>query len=352
MRRSVVTAPGVAHLDEQVSPPGPEVGQTLLGIEAVGICGSDLHLYRADLGESHAGLLPVTLGHEFSAVVEQADPSGRGPAAGQRVVCWPDIACGQCRPCRQRRPNVCQHLKILGVHTDGALQDCLTVATDSLVPVPALSWRQAALVEPTSIGVHALRRGGVAMPGEAADRSTGDRSRVVVLGAGPIGYTTAVAARDAGAEVMLVETSAARRERIAAHGFTALHPEAAAAATSRWAGTEGPHLVVDTTGVPEVLDMAVTLVGHGGTVVVVGMTGDAASFHPGMLPIREIDVLGASCATYEEFAQAASVIVRNPEVIDDVVTHVLPLERFDEGLSLMEDRNSGALKVLIAVSVG
>ena len=172
-----------------------------LRVETVGICGSDLHLYRDELGDSHVGLLPRIMGHEFSAVVEQIDPAGSDFQPGDRVAMWPMLPCGRCHTCRDGRPNVCADLRIIGVHDDGALQERFVVPTANLVATPDLSARQASLIEPVAVSVHAINRGRV---------DTGEH--VVVLGAGPIGAAAALAAVDRGADVLVLDPVATRRE--------------------------------------------------------------------------------------------------------------------------------------------
>ncbi|WP_448608768.1 zinc-binding dehydrogenase [Geodermatophilus sp. URMC 60] len=337
MRAAVTEGPGSIRLVDRPEPGPPGPGQTLLRVETVGICGSDVHLYRADLGPSHDGLLPRVQGHEFSAVVAAPDPAG-GPATGERVAAWPVLPCGECRPCRDGRVNVCSRLRLLGVHRDGALQEYLLVDTASLVVTTGLPAELTALVEPASVAVHAVARGRLA-PGEC----------VVVLGAGPIGAACALAARDRGADVVAVDTVAARRDLLAGLGFPTAAPDDPdlPQLVRDHAGPEGPHVVIDTTGAPAVLGTAVDLVGHGGRVVIVGMTAATAPFGPGPLPIKELDVLGVSCCTYEEFAAAADLVRRSAGAIDALVSHLVPVAGVAEALQLLEDGTGDAVKVLV-----
>jgi L-gulonate 5-dehydrogenase len=172
---------------------------------------------------------------------------------------------------------------------------------------------------------------------------------VVVLGGGPIGVGCAVAARDLGAAVLVVDPVGSRRELLAGCGFAtvptagdvAAHPVLAAG------GPEGPDVVIDTTGRAPVLATALELAGHGGRVVVVGMTAAAAPTSPGLLPIKELDVLGSSCCLLEEFAAAADLVARNRAVADALVSHVVPLDRVADAFELLEHRPTEAVKVLI-----
>ncbi|MCW2698335.1 MAG: hypothetical protein JWR62_3420 [Modestobacter sp.] len=341
MRAAVTQGVGAVLLEDRPGPGAPEAGQTVVRVQAVGICGSDLHLLHGDLGATHEGLLPRVQGHEFSAVVEVADPAGDGPAEGTRVAVWPVLACGECRPCRAGRVNVCRRLALIGVHRDGALQELLTVPTGSVVATPRLTSVQAALVEPVSIGVHAAARARVA-PGDT----------VVVFGAGPIGVASALAARDRGGQVLVVDPVGARRELLARAGFPVCWAEDVELAVQVGAhsGPDGPDVVLDTTGRAALLPTVLDIAGHGGRVAVVGLTSATAPTSPGPIPFKELDVLGVSCCLPEEFAAAADLVARHPELVDSLVSHVFALDEVAGALRLLDERPTEAFKVLVDVS--
>ena len=343
MRVAVTAAPHRVLLEERSDPGPPEAGQTLVRVETVGICGSDLHLYRDELGDSHVGLLPRIMGHEFSAIVEQADPAGSVLQPGDRVAMWPMLACGFCHTCRDGRPNVCARLRIIGVHDDGALQELFTVPTSNLVATPALSARQTSLIEPVAVSVHAVNRGRVAA-GE----------RVVVLGAGPIGAAAALAAADCGADVLIVDPVAARRQLVSSWGFAAdwVDDESMAARIADHGGPDGPHVVIDTTGRAAVLDTAIAAVGHGGRVVVVGLTGESAPIHPGVLPLKELDVLGTSCCRLDEFVAAADLVRRNAATVETLISHHVPMHQAADAFRQLDESPQETVKVLIEVGEG
>ena len=216
MRAAVTVGPRSIDIVDRPEPPPPTKGSTLLRVETVGICGSDLHFFTNELGSTHEKLFPRVQGHEFSAVVEAVDPAGSPFEVGDRVAVWPVSGCGRCRSCTADRPNVCSELDLIGVHHDGALQDLVLVDTANVVSAADLSPAQTALVEPVSIAIHTVVRAGV-KAGE----------QVVVFGAGPIGFATAIAARDRGGRVTLVDPVASRRELVDRAGFEAGAPDTA-----------------------------------------------------------------------------------------------------------------------------
>jgi threonine dehydrogenase-like Zn-dependent dehydrogenase len=341
MKVAVTDAPRSVVVEERPDPPPPAAGTTVLRVETVGICGSDLHLYRDELGASHVGLLPRIMGHEFSAIVEQPDPAGSELRPGDRVAVWPMLPCGECSLCRDGRPNVCRNLRIIGVHADGALQELFAVPTSNVVATPELTARQASLIEPFAVSYHAVARGRVA---------SGDR--VVVLGAGPIGAAAALASADRGAAVLVVDPVAARRELMRAWGFDAdwVEGDALAERIAEHGGPEGPHVILDTTGRPPVLDTAIAGAGHGGRIVVVGLTGDAAPVHPGPLPLKELDVLGTSCCRLDEFAAAADLVRRHAATVETLVSHRMPLGSTFDAFRQLEEHPQETVKVLIDVA--
>jgi threonine dehydrogenase-like Zn-dependent dehydrogenase len=340
MKVAVTAAPRRVRLEDRPEPGPPGPGQTVVRVETVGICGSDLHLYRDELGDSHAGLLPRVMGHEFSAVVEQADPDGSDLAPGDRVAMWPMLPCGWCHTCRDGRPNVCANLRIIGVHDDGALQEQFVAPTSNLVATPELSARQTTLIEPVAVSVHAINRGRVAA-GE----------HVVVLGGGPIGAAAALAAADRGADVLVLDPVAARRELLSSWGFAAdwVGDDALSARIAGHGGSDGPHVVVDTTGRAAVLDTAITAVRHGGRIVAVGLTGESAPIHPGVLPLKEIDVLGTSCCRLDEFVAAADLVRRHADTVETLISHHLPLRQAAEAFRQLDEHPQETVKVLIEV---
>jgi L-gulonate 5-dehydrogenase len=281
------------------------------------------------------------MGHEFSAVVEEIDPAGSNLQPGARVAMWPMLPCGHCHTCRDGRPNVCANLRIIGVHDDGALQERFVVPTVNLVATPHLSARQASLIEPVAVSVHAVNRGRV---------TAGEH--VVVLGAGPIGAAAALASADRGADVLVLDPVAARRGLLDSWGFAAdwVGDDALAARIAEHGGADGPHVVIDTTGRAAVLDTAISAVRHGGRVVAVGLTGESAPIHPGVLPLKELDVLGTSCCRLDEFAAAADLVLRHATTVETLVSHRLPLQQAAEAFRLLDERPHETVKVLIDVS--
>ncbi len=175
MKSFVVGAANKFGIKEQ---PVPQPGDSdvLVKIAYAGICGSDMHIIH---GQNPFATYPRITGHEFVGTVEDVGSKVRKIRAGQKVVINPVINCGECRPCKIGRPNVCTRLKVLGVHRDGGFAEFQSVPEANVHVLPAgLSLRSAALIEPYSIAANVFNR---------MEYQKGDR--VLVYGAGVIGLT-------------------------------------------------------------------------------------------------------------------------------------------------------------------
>ena len=343
MLAAVTRSPGEMVV-EDVSGPGPaRAGNVIVRPEAVGICGSDFHLFSGDVGALSGGrdFYPRIQGHEVSAIVE--DP---GEAAdiqqGDRVAIWPLLPCGSCYPCRAGRPNVCPRFRLVGVHLDGGLQQRLEVPASTVFGVGDLDPDSTAFVEPASIAVHALARGNLK-----------DGEQAVVFGAGPIGLATTLAASAAGGRVTTIDPIPARRDlakRLGAERATWAPEADLQTEINDWTGGDGPPLVVETSGETKVLPQAVDLTSAAGRVVVVGMSSGTVPVRPGVFPEKEIDVIGSSCATAEDFQAAINLVRPNRASLAAIFSHHFPLTRTAEAFEFAMNRPPDAIKIMVTVN--
>ena len=341
---AVTRSPGEMVIEDVSGPGRARAGHVIVRPEAVGICGSDFHLFSGDVGALSGArdFYPRIQGHEVSAIVEDAGDT-RTVAEGDRVAIWPVLPCGRCYPCRTERPNVCVRFRLVGVHLDGGLAERLEVPAGLVFGVGDLDPDCACFVEPASVAVHALARG----------RVTADE-QVVVFGAGPIGLAALVAARSKGAHVLSVDPQASRRDLAKRLGAAEVHagqPEAELNdLVSDWTKGEGPPLVVETSGAAGVLAQAVELVSAAGRVVIVGMSSGTAPVRPGAFPEKEIDVLGSSCATAGDFRDAISLVAANRMSIANVFSHHFPLARAAEAFEFAMSRPPDAIKIVVTLN--
>jgi threonine dehydrogenase-like Zn-dependent dehydrogenase len=340
---AVTRSPGEMVI-EDVSEPGPaRAGNVIVRPEAVGICGSDFHLYSGDVGALSGArdFYPRIQGHEVSAVV--TDPGdAKTVTAGERIAIWPLLPCGSCYPCRAGRPNVCVSFRLVGVHIDGGLAEVLEIPASTVFAVGDLDPDGTAFIEPASIAVHALARGRL-RAGE----------QVIVFGAGPIGLATALAAAQAGARVLSIDPVTARRDlakRLGVERVTWAPPPGLLDEARDWTRGEGAPLVVETSGEPGVLPQAIEMVSSAGRVVVVGMSSATAPIRPGAFPEKEIDVIGSSCATAGDFRDAISLVSANRASLTALFSHHFPLSRTAEAFEFAMKRPPDAIKIVVTVN--
>lgn len=274
MKSLSLVAPRKLDFIEVPDPGEPGPGEVLLRVASVGICGSDVHYFARGRIGSQVVQYPFRVGHEFSARVEQVGPGVVRVAPGDRVAVEPAMPCYECDQCRAGRPHTCRQLRFLGCpdQAEGCLCPLITMPEDCCFRVPdGLDFDLAALVEPLSIGCYSV---------DLAARLLG--ARVAILGAGPIGLSVLLAAREAGVETVYVtEPISARREVALAMGADwAGHPEEAEP-VEKIAGREplGLDAVFECCGEQAAMDQGVEMLKPGGKLILVGIPSvDRVSF--------------------------------------------------------------------------
>ncbi|QEC47541.1 zinc-binding dehydrogenase [Baekduia soli] len=322
MRALVTSAPRTMELREvdAVAEPGP--GEVLLGIDAVGICGSDFGLYK---GTHPYAQFPQVQGHEFCGTVRALGPGCEGThAVGTRVAVEPLLPCGHCYPCSVGRGNCCMELRILGVHTPGGLQDELVVPERLLHDADGLDAPAAAFAEPMSIALQGLVRAQVV-----------EGDTVLVLGAGPIGQAAIIAARALGARAAASDLVPERLERATAVGAELVFDAAGDVpdALGEWTHGVGPTVVVDATGAPVAIRRAVDLVSFAGRVVVIGLSSQEVSLPIVPFTRKEISILG-SRNSVGIFGDAVRIVRDHPDEVARLITHEIALEDVPETIEL------------------
>ncbi|AIJ21922.1 alcohol dehydrogenase catalytic domain-containing protein [Amycolatopsis methanolica] len=336
---------GDLRLDEVPEPPEPGPGEALVAVSYAGICGTDLHehshgpnLIREKPHPLTGFSPPVTLGHEFSGRVVALGSPVPGVEPGTRVAVDPCLRCGSCRWCRHGEYHICAKGGSVGLASPGAFAPLVTVPTYGLVPVPdGVSDELAALAEPLAVGLHAVRRAGV-RPGD----------NVLLLGAGPIGVAVLMALELAGAAGIYVsEPVPDRAKRAAELGATEVYDPAVTDVRREVflrTGRIGPDVVVEATGRPELVELAVSAVRRGGRVVLAGISGGAAS-----LPLKQIvpferTVLGTLGYNFD-IPRVLDLVAAARFDPSPLLTGVYPLSR---GLDAFHDLASGShLKILL-----
>lgn len=277
MKALVYTQPGELQLQERPHP-ALEAGEVVLKIEAVGICGSDMHAWHGHDPRRQPGLV---LGHEFvGAIAETAAP---GFAAGTRWTGNPLITCGTCDYCVQGRNNLCSRRTMVGMTRPGAYAEYMSIPAASLVAIPpAMSARVAALTEPAATAWHALN-----LSMRALARPLHE-CRVLVIGGGAIGMLAALLMKRLGvAHLTVTETNPHRRASIEHHvGCATADPREAPPAEN------GFDYVMDAVGSKATRNDAFRAVRPGGVIMHVGLQDWASEVDMRKLTLAEVTLLG------------------------------------------------------------
>lgn len=315
----------------------PQPGEALIRVHATGICGSDLHGYTGATGRRHPGQV---MGHETVGHVAQLGSGTTGVAEGALVTVNPMLSCGDCSFCRSGHESACPSLRVIGVHPepDAAFAEYLTVPVVSLVPLaPQMPADHGALVEPLAVGYHAVGRG---------EMTPADR--VLVLGGGPIGQATALAARRLGAgDVCVSEPSARRRDLLATLGFVTTTPDAVGVAAAEILSGP-PTLVFDAVGASGTLTTALTVAAPLARIVLIGMAEPDLTVPSYAISTRERSIIGTFGYSSADFRASAVWAAEAPEDLDALIERTEPLTAGPEIFRALADHSLDAHKILLS----
>lgn len=338
MKAAICPEPGRLDIIDRPAPGAPSKGWARLAVSHVGICGTDYHIFEG----KHPYLeYPRVMGHEISATVIEPG-EGVSLAPGTPVIVNPYLSCGTCVACRKEKPNCCTAIKVLGVHTDGALCEEILVPETNLYPAGDLSLEAAATVEFLAIGAHAVRRS-LAPAG----------SRALVIGAGPIGLGTALFSRIAGHQVTLLDASAERLDMAAARlgfGEGILAGDGALEAVLSATGGDGFDVVFDATGFGGSMEKSFSFVAHGGCLVFVSVVKDDIRFSDPEFHKREMMLIGSRNATRQDFEHVAASIRAGHVPVSSLITHRTTLDAVVIDLPRWAHEKTGLIKAVVKVS--
>lgn len=332
----MLNRPGEAEI---VSVPEPAASGdgVLVKVRRVGLCGSDLNSFR---GKNPLVSFPRIPGHEISATIVEA--SRRHPAlgAGVDVAISPYTHCGNCPSCRRGRPNACQFNQTLGVQRDGGLTEYLVVPPDRIYPA-SLTLKELCLVEPLTVGCHAVARGRVE-----------NEDTVAVFGCGGVGLGAVAAASFRGAKTIAVDLDDDKlriaRMAGAAHtvhsGREDLHRR-----LEELTGGRGPDVAIEAIGLPETFRAAVEEVAFAGRVVYIGYAKDLVAYETRWFVQKELDILGSRNALPEDFRAVIRMLEEHRFPVEDAVSSVITLDQAPAALRSWSDHPASVRKIMVHV---
>ena len=335
MKYIVCEKPGSFALLEKAEP-GPKAGEVLVKIKKVGICGTDLHAYA---GNQAFFTYPRILGHELAAEVLETGGDDHGMAVGDKVVIMPYLSCGKCVACRQGKTNCCSRLEVLGVHTDGGMQEIVSLPAEILIPAPELTMEEMAIVEPLSIGDHAIRRAQL-VPGET----------IVVIGCGPIGLGIMKLAQLAGSRVIAIDVNDSRLEYAKTKIGVDLTVNASGDAVAEVKELTNGDLataVFDATGHKGALESGIDYMAHGGRYILVGLSKADLSFNHPTIHAKETTIMCSRNATMEDFKHVISVLKTGGFPTGSFVTHRVGFTEMIDRFDSWTNPDSGVIKAMV-----
>jgi (R,R)-butanediol dehydrogenase/meso-butanediol dehydrogenase/diacetyl reductase len=351
MKAAVWHARNDIRVEEVPEPSAPGPGEVIIKVGACGICGTDLEEYRAGPLFIPVGTpnpltgrqAPLILGHEFAGEVVEVGAGVTQVKPGDRLA--PDglFFCGECYWCQRHQVSLCDKLAALGLMTDGGLAEYCKLPVNMAIRIPnGLADDHAAMAEPLSVAVRAVRRGRL-LAGET----------VAVFGGGAIGLFCLQVARAAGAgEVFVVEPLPNRRalaEQLGASATidpTQVDPIAALRQLTRGVG---PDLVLEASGAVAVTPVAIHAARKGGRIVLVGLPVAPTNFNFFDVVATEKEILGSLSHVYDEdYATAVRWLGDGRVLAEPLISARIPLDRLiPDGLDRLEQRATETLKVIV-----
>ena len=310
------------HIIEVEKPATLQAGEVLLKLQYVGFCGSDINTF---MGRNTMALNPVIPGHEVGAVIEAVGsdvPESLEP--GMVVTLNPYTNCGKCASCRNGRVNACQNNETLGVQRNGAMKEYIVMPWEKVIPAGLLTPKECALVEPMSVGFHAVSRAQVT-----------DIDVVMVIGCGMVGMGAIVRSALRGATVVAADIDdekLALAKQMGASYTINTKTEDIHQRLSEMTNGFGPDVVIEAVGSPATYQMAVNEVSFTGRVTCIGYAKSEVSFQTKYFVQKELDIRGSRNAMPQDFRAVIHYLERRTCPIDKLITKVIQPE---EGLGTM-----------------
>lgn len=321
-----------------IEDPGP--GDVQVRVEAVGVCGSDVHAYTEGAVGSTPNVYPMVLGHEPAGRIVKAGAGVSGLVPGDRGALEPALYCYHCEFCLSGHHNVCANIRFMSnPHHPGFFREVVNLPAENFRPIPAkMSFEEAALAEPLAIGIHSVHLTSI-RPGET----------VAVIGAGPIGLLTIAALRAAGAgRVWAVEPLAHRRELACAMGTdAALEPGEAVAEILRETGQRGVDCAIDCAAGEETMNQAIRLTRNAGRVALTGIHSKRfVAMDGSAMRRKELTIFNVRRSNHET-EEALDLLGARGEWFRSLLTHTRRIDQIDDAFAIASHYRDGVGKMIV-----
>ena len=337
MKAIQITHQQQLNVIDKMMPENPGDGEVLLRLCYVGFCGSDINTF---MGRNTMALNPVIPGHEVGAIIEAVGkkvPDTLKP--GMTVTCNPYTNCGKCASCRNGRVNACQHNETLGVQRNGAMQEFIILPWEKVIPAGTLTTKTSALIEPMSVGFHAVSRAKVT-----------DIDVVMVIGCGMVGLGAIVRSALRGATVIAADIDDEKLElakKMGASFSLNTKTEDVHERLSEITDGFGPDVIIEAVGSIPTYQMAVNEVAFTGRVVCIGYAKSEVSFQTKYFVQKELDIRGSRNATPQDFRAVIHYLERGTCPIDNLITKLIKPEDALETMKWWSENPGKVFRVLV-----
>ena len=336
MKAAILYGAHDLRLVESAIPKAQEPGSVIIKVQAVGICGSDLHAYHGKLATV---VFPRMIGHEVVGEVVEIASGVTKVRVGDHVVMDPVVNCGVCPACTSGRGNVCNAVKCMGVAAEGGCAEYINLPEKNVFTIPtSIPWRDAVLMEPYTVAAQIVSRGGVC----ASDT-------VLVMGAGPIGLVVLQAAKRLGAKVMVSDIMESRLElarKLGAHTTVNPQKEDLAAAVKGFTDGYGPSVTIDAVGDPTLFAQAVDMAAPASRIVIIGFNPTPAQIAELPITRKELDIRGSRMHA-GKFPEVIRWVAGKEVETAPLVSHEFKFNDIQAAFDLLEKEPGKTCKVII-----
>ncbi len=339
MLQQVMNAPKEIVINT-VPVPALKVGQVLVKIMRIGICGSDMHVYH---GLHPYTSYPVTQGHEVSGQIAALGKDVSGLSVGQKVTIEPQVYCGTCHPCTHGKYNLCESLKVMGFQTEGTASEYFAVDAKKITPLPDdMSYDEGAMIEPLAVAVHAVKRMGDVKG-----------MNVCVLGCGPIGILLIQALKAFGAaKVMATDISDYRltlaKKCGASEVYNTKNVDFGQAMLSTF-GADKADVIFDCAGNDITMDQAIQNARKGSTIILVAVYASLAKCDLAKLNDSELDLNTTMMYRHEDYVDAIRFVAEKLVDLKPLMSKHFSFTDYQKAYEYIDANQETIMKVLIDV---
>jgi threonine dehydrogenase-like Zn-dependent dehydrogenase len=334
MKALIIKKPGEAEVDA-IPEPAASKENLLLKVRMIGFCGSDLNSFR---GKNPLVTFPRIPGHEVAATIVTGSKENPALAAGVNVTMSPYTSCGRCASCLRNRPNACQFNETLGVQRDGALTEYIAMPADKLYAAN-LSIKELCLVEPLTVGFHAVARGRVT-----------ESDSVAVFGCGGVGLGAIAASHFRGANTIGIDVDddkLALAKKTGSSHVINTNRESLHQRLLELTNGLGPDVIIEAIGLPQIFRAAVEEVAFTGRVVYIGYAKEPVVYETRLFVQKELDIMGSRNALPQDFHQVIRMLEDHRFPVEDAVSSIVPIEEAPDVLRAWSDNPARFGKIMV-----